>query len=149
YSPALCDFTFMVRDTAQMYLTGPDVVAAVTGERVSHAELGGADVHGQLSGVATFVHDDEESCLLDVRYLIGMLPANNLDEPPGRPARGATTDLRPRLATIVPHEPNKPYDMRSVIAELADDGEFLELHEGWAQNVICAFGRIDGEVVGV
>src|ERR1022692_3900851 len=149
YSPALCDFTFMVRHTAQMYLTGPDVVAAVTGEQVTHEELGGADVHAQRSGVATFVYDDEESCLKDVRYLVAMLPGNNLDPPPAALARGATADERPRLAEIVPHEPNKPYDMRSVVAELVDDGEFLELHEDWAQNVICALARIDGEVVGI
>ncbi len=149
YSPALCDFTFMVRQIAQMYLTGPDVVAAVTGEQVTHEELGGADVHAERSGVATFVYDDEESCLQDVRYLVTMLPGNNLDPPPAASARGATADERPRLVEIVPHEPNKPYDMLWVVAELVDDGEFLELHEDWAQNVICALARIDGEVVGI
>jgi acetyl-CoA carboxylase carboxyltransferase component len=149
YSPALCDFTFMVTGTSQMYLTGPDVIAAVTGEQVTHEELGGAEVHGERSGVATFVYDDEESCLADVRYLVSMLPANNLEPPPATPSRGATADERPRLAEIVPHEPNKPYDMRYVIAELVDDGEFLELHEGWARNVICALARIDGNVVGI
>jgi acetyl-CoA carboxylase carboxyltransferase component len=149
YSPALSDFTFMVRETAFMYLTGPDVVAAVTGERVSHAELGGADVHGRQSGVATFVYDDEESCLTDVRYLVSMLPSNNLDPLPSTPSRGALTDDRPRLAEIVPCEANKPYDMRSVIAELVDDGDFLELHERWAANIVCALARIDGGVVGI
>jgi acetyl-CoA carboxylase carboxyltransferase component len=149
YSPALSDFTFMVRDTAFMYLTGPDVVAAVTGERVSHAELGGADVHGRQSGVATFVYDDEESCLEDVRYLISMLPSNNLDPLPSGPSRGAVNDDRPRLAEIVPCEASKPYDMRSVITEVVDDGDFLELHEWWAQNIVCALARIDGEVVGL
>jgi acetyl-CoA carboxylase carboxyltransferase component len=149
YSTALADFTFMVRDTAQLYLTGPDVVEAVTGQRVSHAELGGARVHGSLSGVATFVYDDEEGCLEEVRYLLSLLPANNLEPPPGAPSREATADRRPRLADIVPVEPNKPYDMREVVAELVDDGDFLELHEGWAPNVICALARIDGEVVGV
>ncbi|WP_158852619.1 acyl-CoA carboxylase subunit beta [Saccharothrix deserti] len=149
YSPALADFTFMVRDIAQMYLTGPDVVAAVTGEHVSHAELGGADVHGGRSGVATFVYDDEESCLADIRYLVSLLPANNLEPAPALPARGAAFDRRPALTEIVPTEPNQPYDMRSVIAELLDDGDFLEVHELWAQNVVCVLGRIDGEVVGV
>jgi acetyl-CoA carboxylase carboxyltransferase component len=149
YSPALSDFTFMVRDTAFMYLTGPDVVAAVTGERVSHAELGGADVHARQSGVATFVYDDEESCLADVRYLVTMLPSNNLDPVPSAPSRGALTDDRPRLAEIVPCEPNKPYDMRSVIAEVVDDGDFLEVHERWAANIVCALARIDGGVVGI
>jgi acetyl-CoA carboxylase carboxyltransferase component len=149
YSPALADFTFMVRDTAQMYLTGPDVVEAVTGERVSHAELGGADVHGTRSGVASFVHDDEESCLADVRYLVSLLPSNNLEPAQALPARGAAQDERPRLAEIVPAEPNQPYDMLSVITEIVDDGEFIEIHEQWAENIICALGRIDGEVVGI
>ncbi len=149
YSPALADFTFMVKDIAKMYLTGPDVVYAVSGERVSHEDLGGTSVHGGLSGTATFVHEDEASCLEDVRYLVSMLPANYLDPPPNRPPNGATTDLRPRLAEIVPAEPNQPYDMRDVIVELVDDGDFLELHEGWARNVICALSRIDGQVVGI
>jgi acetyl-CoA carboxylase carboxyltransferase component len=149
YSPALADFTFMVRDTAQMYLTGPDVVEAVSGERVSHADLGGADVHGAQSGVAGFVYDDEESCLADVRYLLSLLPSNHLDMPPSAGSRDAAHDLRPAFAEIVPAEPNKPYDMRSVLAELVDDGEFLEVHEQWAANVVCALGRIAGEVVGV
>ncbi|MFD9894000.1 acyl-CoA carboxylase subunit beta [Amycolatopsis sp. NPDC059027] len=149
YSPALADFTFMVRDTARMYLTGPDVVEAVSGHRVSHEELGGADVHGTYSGVATVVHDDEESCLEDVRYLISLLPANYLDPAPDAGARGAHRDRRPRLAEIVPVEPNRPYDMREVFAEIADDGEFFELHEGWARNVLCALARVDGAVVGL
>ncbi|MDX8049575.1 acyl-CoA carboxylase subunit beta [Lentzea sp. BCCO 10_0798] len=149
YSPALTDFTFMVRGTAKMYLTGPDVVAAVNGEVVTHEELGGADVHGSQSGVATFVHDDEETCLADVRYLVSLLPANNLDSPPCDEPVGATTDERPRFAQLVPVEPNKPYDMRSVIAEVVDDGEFIEVHEHWAGNVICALGRVDGRTVGL
>ncbi|ONI92062.1 methylmalonyl-CoA carboxyltransferase [Saccharothrix sp. ALI-22-I] len=149
YSPALTDFTFMVRDTAKMYLTGPDVVEAVNGERVTHDELGGAEVHGSRSGVATFVRDDEESCLEDVRFLVSLLPSNNLDGPPGSEPVGATTDVRPKLAEIVPTEPNKPYDMRAVVGELVDDEEFLEVHENWARNIICALARIDGQVVGV
>ncbi|WP_258951489.1 acyl-CoA carboxylase subunit beta [Lentzea californiensis] len=149
YSPALTDFTFMVRGTAKMYLTGPDVVAAVNGEVVTHEELGGADVHSSQSGVATFVHDDEETCLADVRYLVSLLPSNNLDGPPCEEPAGATTDERPRLAQLVPVEPNKPYDMRSVIAEVVDDGEFIEVHEHWAGNVICALGRVDGRTAGL
>ncbi|MFC0865706.1 acyl-CoA carboxylase subunit beta [Sphaerimonospora cavernae] len=149
YSTALSDVTFMVHDTAQLYLTGPDVVEAVTGQRVTHAELGGAQVHGTRSGIATFVHDDEESCLKDVRYLLSLLPANNLETPPRLPGRDAAADLRPRLAEIVPAEPSKPYDMRAVIGEIVDDGEFMELHEAWAANVICALARIDGEVIGL
>jgi acetyl-CoA carboxylase carboxyltransferase component len=149
YSPALTDFTFMVRKTAKMYLTGPDVVEAVSGERVSHEELGGADMHAGKSGVATIVHDDEETCLADVRYLVSMLPGNNLERAPGDPGVGAADERRPRLAEIVPAEPNRPYDMRQVIAELADDGDYFELQETWAANVVCALARIDGAVVGV
>ncbi|MEJ2856065.1 MULTISPECIES: acyl-CoA carboxylase subunit beta [unclassified Saccharothrix] len=149
YSPALADFTFIVRGTGQMYLTGPDVVAAVNGERVTHEELGGAAVHSGLSGVASFVHDDEESCLADVRYLISLLPSNNMEPPPAYEPCGASQDIRPAFASLVPVEPNKPYDIRDLIVELVDDGEFLEVHEGWAANVVCAFGRVDGGVVGV
>jgi acetyl-CoA carboxylase carboxyltransferase component len=149
YSPALTDFVFMVRGTGQMYLTGPDVVQTVTGERVSHEELGGADVHGSRSGLATFVYDDELSCLDDVRYLVSLLPANNLEPPLAQHTRGAADEIRPRLAEIVPVESNQPYDMRMVIAEIVDDEEYLELHEQWAGNIICALARIDGQVVGV
>ncbi len=149
YSPALADFTFMVRDTSRMYLTGPDVVEAVSGQRVTHEELGGADVHGTYSGVATVVHDDEESCLADVRYLVSLLPSNYLELPPATAPTGAQDDYRPALAGIVPVEPNQPYDMRDVLAEVVDDGEFFELHENWARNVLCALARIDGRVVGL
>ncbi|WP_218040653.1 acyl-CoA carboxylase subunit beta [Actinomadura sp. WMMB 499] len=149
YSPALTDFTFMVGDAAQLYLTGPDVVEAVTGRRVTHAELGGARVHGSTSGVATFVYDDEASCLEDVRYLVSLLPANNLEPAPATPGTGAQREERPALAEIVPVDPARPYDMRLVIDEVVDEGTALELHEGWATNVICALARIDGEAVGL
>jgi acetyl-CoA carboxylase carboxyltransferase component len=148
YSPALTDFVFMVRDVAQMFVTGPDVVHTVTGEQVSHDELGGAHVHTR-TGVATFVHDDEESCLLDVRYLVSLLPQNNMQQPPVV----ATTDPADRraeaLLDIVPAEPGRAYDVRDVIAEIVDDGEYLELHENWATNVVCALTRINGSTVGV
>ncbi|MBQ1080580.1 acyl-CoA carboxylase subunit beta [Nocardiopsis sp. B62] len=149
YSPALADFTFMVRGTARMYLTGPDVIAAVSGERVGHDELGGADVHGGRTGVAAVVHDDEDECLEDVRHLVSLLPGNNLATPPSGPQTGAGRDVRPRLADIVPVEPNRPYDMRDVIGEVVDEGDFFEVHEGWAPNVLCALARVDGAVVGV
>jgi acetyl-CoA carboxylase carboxyltransferase component len=149
YSPALADVVFMVRDTARMYLTGPDVVEAVTGQRVTHEELGGADVHGSRSGVATVVCDDEESCLIDLRALVALLPSNYLELPPPQPPRGATTDRNPRFAQLVPLDPKQPYDMRDVVAELVDDGDFFELHERWATNVICGLARIDGQVVGI
>ncbi|MEV6329952.1 acyl-CoA carboxylase subunit beta [Streptomyces sp. NPDC051909] len=149
YSPALTDFVFMVRGTSQMFITGPDVVQAVTGERISHDGLGGADVHSGVSGVSGFVYDDEADCLADVRHLLSLLPQNNrelppvarTDDPPDRP-----TDL---LTSLVPAGPQQAYDMRAVIEEIVDDGDFFEVHEGWAQNVVCALARLDGHVVGI
>ena len=149
YSPALADVVFMVRGSAQMYLTGPDVVRASTGEVVTHDELGGADLHGERSGVATIVHDDERECLAEVRHLLSLLPRNNLDPPPGADQGHTGRDLRPRLAEIVPADPRTPYDMLDVVAELLDDADLLQFHAGWATNVVCALGRIEGRTVGV
>ena len=148
YSPALADVVFMLREGAQMYLTGPDVVAAVTGEHVTHEELGGSAVHGPMSGVATVVVDDEAQCLAEVRHLLSLLPANNLDGVPAY-ATGPGADTRPRLAELVPPNPRKPYDMREVIAEVVDDGDYFELHAEWAGNVVCALARIRGRSVGL
>ncbi|WP_406168216.1 acyl-CoA carboxylase subunit beta [Streptomyces sp. NBC_00996] len=148
YSPALTDFVFMVRETSQMFITGPDVVKAVTGEEITQNGLGGADVHGGVSGVAHFVHDDEESCLADVRYLLSLLPSNNRDLPPvvhgGDPADRAND----RLLSLVPADANRSYDVHAVIEEVADDGEFMEVHADWAPNLVCALARLDGHVVG-
>ncbi|MEV0092286.1 acyl-CoA carboxylase subunit beta [Streptomyces sp. NPDC050738] len=152
YSPALTDFVFMVRGTAQMYITGPDVVHAVTGERVSHDELGGADVHSAVSGVSTFVHDDEASCLEDVRYLLSLLPSNNRELPPDDLTYdhdGHDDPAGDALVNLVPANPHQAYDMRRVIEEITDDGEFLELHERWAPNLLCALARLGGRVVGI
>ncbi|MEV7010575.1 acyl-CoA carboxylase subunit beta [Streptosporangium sp. NPDC051022] len=149
YSPALTDFVFMVRDTAQMFVTGPDVVEAVTGEKVSHDELGGAGVHGTMTGVATFVCDDEISCLEDVRHLVSLLPASNQEFPPEAPADDPADRLCEALLDIVPADPNRPYDMRDVVAEVVDHGELMEFHEGWATNIVCGLGRVAGHVVGV
>ncbi|MFD0567765.1 acyl-CoA carboxylase subunit beta [Kitasatospora saccharophila] len=149
YSPALTDFVFMVRGTAQMYITGPDVVQAVTGERVTHEQLGGADVHAAVSGVSTFLHDDEESCLEDVRYLLDMLPANNRELPPDDGGPDDEEDGGDALVNLVPADPHQAYDMRAVIREVVDGGESLELHERWAPNIVCALARIGGQVVGI
>ncbi|NJP23043.1 acyl-CoA carboxylase subunit beta [Microbispora sp. SCL1-1] len=149
YAPALTDVVFMVRDTSQMFITGPDVVEAVTGERISQEGLGGADVHATRSGVATFVHEDEASCLEDVRYLVSLLPASNLETPPVEFTADSADRRCEALIDIVPADPGRPYDMREVIAEVVDDGEFLEFSERWAANVICALARLDGHVVGV
>ncbi|PYC67819.1 methylmalonyl-CoA carboxyltransferase [Streptomyces tateyamensis] len=149
YSPALTDFVFMVEDTAQMFITGPDVVQAVTGEAVSHNQLGGAQVHGSVSGVAHFVHDNEADCLAEVRYLLSLLPQNNREVPPAEPTADPADRAAERLRELVPANPNQAYDMAEVIAELVDDGECLQVHEGWARNVITALARIDGQVVGI
>ncbi len=152
YSPALTDFVFMVRGTAQMYITGPEVVQAVTGEQVSHEQLGGADVHATRSGAATFVHDDEESALHDVRYLLEMLPSNNRELPPcseDSVDQDSSGRLNDALVDLVPADPRQAYDMRAVIHEIVDDGECLELHERWAPNIICVLARLGGQVAGI
>ncbi|MFJ5232413.1 acyl-CoA carboxylase subunit beta, partial [Kitasatospora sp. NPDC088391] len=149
YSPALTDFVFMVRETSQMFITGPDVVQAVTGEKITQNGLGGADVHSAVSGVSHFVHDDEQSCIEDVRHLLSLLPQNNRELPPVE-ATGDPADRRnDSLAELVPADPQRSYDMRAVLAEIADDGEYLEVHENWARSVICALTRLDGRVVGI
>ncbi|MGW5017710.1 acyl-CoA carboxylase subunit beta [Streptomyces cacaoi] len=149
YSPALTDFVFMVRGTSQMFITGPDVVKTVTGEEISHDGLGGADVHAATSGVAHFAYDDEETCLAEVRYLLSMLPQNNQEAPPV--ARGGDpADRRSeKLVDLVPAEGSRPYDMAAVLEEIVDDGEYLDIHERWARNVLCVLARLDGEVVGI
>ncbi|MEV5437270.1 acyl-CoA carboxylase subunit beta [Streptomyces sp. NPDC052682] len=149
YSPALTDFVFMVRGTSQMFITGPDVVQAVTGERITHEELGGADVHAERSGVAGFVYDNEECCLKDVRHLLSYLPSNNREMPPGAPTCDPSDRRTESLVDLVPADPNQAYDMAKVIEEIADHGDFFEVHERWAPNVICALTRLGGEVVGI
>ncbi|MFG2132172.1 acyl-CoA carboxylase subunit beta [Streptomyces sp. NPDC048751] len=149
YSPALTDFVFMVRDTSQMFITGPDVVRAVTGEEITQNGLGGADVHAETSGVAHFAYDDEETCLAEVRYLLSLLPANNRETPPATRAQDPADRRCERLLELVPLDGSRPYDMHEVIAELVDDGEYMEVHERWATSVITALARLDGQVVGV
>ncbi|GAA2427566.1 acyl-CoA carboxylase subunit beta [Streptomyces macrosporus] len=149
YSPALTDFVFMVRETSQMFITGPDVVQAVTGEEITHNGLGGADVHAGTSGVAHFAYDDEAECLEDVRYLLSLLPSNNRELPPAVVPEDAPDRRTDALRDLVPVDGNRPYDVRAVIEEIVDDGEFLEVHEAWARNVVCALARIDGQVVGL
>jgi methylmalonyl-CoA decarboxylase subunit alpha len=149
YSPALTDFVFMVRDTSQMFITGLDVVKAVTGEEISQNGPGGADVHAETSGVAHFACDDEETCLAEVRYLISMLPADNRENPPTAASEDPAERRSDVLFDLVPADGNRPYDMHRVIEELVDDGDFLEVHERWAPNTACALARPDGPVVGI
>jgi acetyl-CoA carboxylase carboxyltransferase component len=149
YSPALTDFVFMVRDTAQMFITGPDVVHAVTGERVTHNALGGADVHSGISGVSGFVYDDERTCLADVRYLLSLLPSNNRELPPAQPCADPVDRRTEALLDLVPLDANRSYDVRAVIAEIVDDGAYFEVHQLWATNVVCTLARLGGQVVGL
>jgi acetyl-CoA carboxylase carboxyltransferase component len=149
YSPAMTDFIFMVRETSHMFITGPDVVKTVTGEEVTLEELGGAMSHASKSGVATFVSADEQSCLQDVRYLLSFLPQNNLSEVPAGDATDDPTRLCESLRTILPASANQPYDMKKVIAEVMDDGEFFEYFPHWAKSIVCGFSRLNGQAVGV
>jgi propionyl-CoA carboxylase beta chain len=149
YSPAITDFIFMVKGTSQMYITGPDVVKAVTGEEVTHEELGGAAAHASRSGVAHFVYDTEAECLEEVRRLLGFLPSNNLEDLPPVVTADSPTRADPELAQLVPDEPNRPYDMRDVIHRIVDDEEFMEVHQSFAPNVVVGFGRFNGRSVGL
>jgi acetyl-CoA carboxylase carboxyltransferase component len=149
YSPAITDFIFMVRETSHMFITGPDVVKTVTGEDVTLEELGGAASHASKSGVATFVSTDEQSCLADVRHLLSFLPQNNLGSPPPAPVTDDPARMCKSLRSILPASPNMPYDMKKVIGEVVDDGEFFEYFPNWAKSIVCGFSRIDGHSVGI
>src|SRR5262245_47338600 len=149
YSPAITDFTVMVKKTSYMFVTGPDVVKTVTHEEVSKEELGGAMTHNATSGVAHFAVDDDRECLALVRDLLSFMPSNNLDDPP----RAATSDPADRedavLDRLVPGSPNQPYDMLDVIHVVVDEGYFLEVHQYYAKNLLVGFARLDGRPVGI
>jgi acetyl-CoA carboxylase carboxyltransferase component len=149
YSPAMTDFVFMVEGTSYMFITGPDVVKTVTGEEVTFEELGGATTHASKSGVAHFTSPDEKTCLEDARYLLSFLPQNNLDPPPFAEPSDAPDREEPELDTLVPDSANKPYDMHEVVRRVVDDGHFLEVHEHWAENIVCGLARLGGNPVGV
>jgi propionyl-CoA carboxylase beta chain len=149
YSPAITDFVLMVEGSSYMFITGPDVVKTVTGEEVSFEELGGAVTHATKSGVAHFVAPDEEAALEDARYLLSFLPQNNVDPPPyAEPADPASREDAD-LDTLIPDDPAKPYDMKEVVRRVVDEGDFLEVHEGWAENLVCGFARLNGHPVGI
>ncbi|HXF63855.1 MAG TPA: acyl-CoA carboxylase subunit beta [Caldilineaceae bacterium] len=149
YSPAITDFIVMVKDTSHMFVTGPDVIKAVTHEDVTFEELGGTAVHASISGVAHFAAENEEDALFLVQQLMDYLPSNNMDDPLVMPSQDDPLRQDPELDTIVPDNPNKPYDMRTVIRRIVDDGQFLEVHEHWATNVLVGFARLGGRSVGV
>jgi propionyl-CoA carboxylase beta chain len=149
YSPAITDFVFMVDKTSHMFLTGPDVIKTVVHETVTHEELGGAAVHNAKSGVAHFASPSEAACLHDIRRLLSFLPSNNTEDPP---ARRCTDDPERRdheLDDIVPKDPNKPYDMKQVIARVVDHGDFMEVHAHFAKNMVVGFARMGGRPVGI
>ncbi|MGH7699934.1 MAG: acyl-CoA carboxylase subunit beta [Gemmatimonadales bacterium] len=149
YSPAITDFVFMVRGISYMFVTGPNVVKTVTHEDVTFDQLGGADVHGQTSGVAHFVHDSELEALTAIRTLLAYLPSNNLDDPPLGPSDDPPDRRDEALLDVVPDEATKPYDMHDVIRWVVDGGAFLEVHRDFAQNLITGFARLGGRSVGV
>jgi len=149
YSPAITDFTLMVARTSYMFVTGHNVIKMVTNEDVTFEELGGADTHSTRSGVAHMMADSDQDCLLLTRRLLGYLPQNNLEEPPLRPTRDAPDRTAEALNGIVPDDPRKPYDMHDVIAQVVDEGEFLEIQPRYAMNIICGYARLDGMPVGV
>ena len=149
YSPAITDFIFMVKGISQMYITGPDVVKAVTGEEVTHEELGGALSNASKSGVAQFVYDSEKECLEQVRRLLGFLPKNNMESPPDIIATDNAGRTDDELRHIVPDDPGKPYDMKEIIARVVDQRDFMEVAELYALNIVVGYARLNGHVVGV
>ncbi|MFN3331239.1 MAG: acyl-CoA carboxylase subunit beta [Caldilinea sp.] len=149
YSPAITDFVIMVKETSHMFVTGPDVIKAVTHEDVTFEELGGASVHASKSGVAHFAAENEEDALFLVQHLVGYLPGNNMQDPPLQLSNDDPLREAPELDSIIPDNPNKPYDMKEVIRHIIDGGQFLEVHEHWAQNIIVGFARLGGRSVGI
>ena len=149
YSPALTDFLFMVRGISYMFITGPDVVRAVTHEEVTFDELGGADVHAKKSGIAHFIAEDERSCLLQIRELFGYLPSNHLEKPPSKESTDDPKREDEELNTIIPDNTARPYDMKVVIQKVVDHGVFFEIHENFAKNLLVGFSRMEGRVVGI
>jgi propionyl-CoA carboxylase beta chain len=148
YSPAMTDFIFMVKDSAYMFVTGPDVVKTVTHEIVTAEDLGGAATHTQKSGVADLAFDNDVEALLQTRRFFDFLPENNKASVPLRPTKDSPERLEPSLDTLIPANPNKPYDMKEAILKIADDADFFEVQPDYAKNILVGFGRIEGSTVG-
>ncbi len=149
YSPALTDFVFMVENTSHMFVTGPDVIKTVTHEDVTKEKLGGAETHNSISGVAHFIAHDDSECLRMIRELISYLPQNNRDDAPGRASTDPIDRADPALDTLVPAESNIPYDIKDIIHRVVDDGEFFEIHEHYARNIVVGFARMDSRTIGI
>ncbi len=149
YSPAITDFIFMVDRTSYMFVTGPDVIKTVTHEDVTKENLGGPMTHNSISGVGHFIAADDADCLRMIRKLLSYIPQNNREDPPRRPTSDPDSRMDPALDTIVPQESNLPYDIKDVIQRVVDDGEFFEVHEHWAKNIVVGFAHLDGRSIGV
>ncbi|MGE5589921.1 MAG: acyl-CoA carboxylase subunit beta [Bacillota bacterium] len=149
YSPALTDFIFMVDGTSHMFITGPEVIKTVTGEDVTFEQLGGAVTHNQVSGVAHFIAPDDQAAIQQIKRLLSFLPSNNLEDPPLLPVSDPPGRADERLLDVVPTDPNKPYDVREVILSVVDGGDFMEVHERWATNMVVGFARLEGRPVGI
>lgn len=149
YSPALTDFVFMVDKTSQMFITGPQVIKAVTGEDVTFEELGGAMTHNQISGVAHFISDNEEECIGEIKRLLSFLPSNNMEGVPVFDCDDDINRVEEELNEIVPDNPNKAYDMKEVIRHLVDNGDFMEVQPYYAMNIITGYARLNGKTVGI
>jgi acetyl-CoA carboxylase carboxyltransferase component len=149
YSPAITDFIFMVEKTSQMFITGPQVIKAVTGEDVTFEQLGGAETHNSLSGVAHFKSATEEECIRDIKRLLSFIPDNNLSDSELVNTSDDVNRVIAELNTIVPDDANKPYNMKQVITSVVDNNDFLEIQEGFARNIIIGFGRINGRTIGI
>jgi propionyl-CoA carboxylase beta chain len=149
YSPAITDFIFMVKDTSYMYVTGPDVVKTVTNEEVSHADLGGWRVHAGKSGVADGAFDNDIEAMTQVRRLVDFLPSSNRTPPPTRESYDEADRVEPSLDTLVPANPNQPYDMKELILKVVDEADFFEISQDFAKNIVVGFARLDGASVGV
>ncbi len=149
YCPAITDFVFMVKGISQMYITGPDVVRAVTGEKISHEDLGGAGVHAERSGVAHFIADSERECFIEVKRLLSFLPQSNREELPAEEPADDSRRTDESLLDLVPDDPKRAFDMKKLILSIADNGDFLEVHKNYAPNIIVGFIRLDGKAAGV
>lgn len=149
YSPALTDFVFMVDKTSQMFITGPQVIKAVTGEEVSSEELGGAMTHNQTSGVAHFISEDENKCIEDIKRLLSFLPSNNMEGAPEYECDDDLNRMEDKLNEIIPDNPNKAYDMKEVIGAIVDNGDFMEVQPYYAMNIITGYGRLNGRSIGI
>jgi len=149
YSPAMTDFIFMVRDTSYMFVTGPDVVKTVTNEEVTAEQLGGASIHTTKSSIADQAYDNDVEALLQMRRLMDFLPANNLSGVPELPTRDSADRVEHSLDTLIPDNPNKPYDIKELITKVVDEGDFFEIQEAFAKNIVVGFARMEGRTVGI